>query len=132
MLRGRPEEKLARPMAVAVYLVDQKATPVYLRPQAKSCKVGRRFLPGSNSVRGPYALQIVKLPQHGMATAKPPDHSCQPAGNQPRGNQTLRVHFHRGSIKASLSHLPAPHPQKQSPYHGTHGVLKVRNQLDRQ
>ncbi|PIX21390.1 MAG: hypothetical protein COZ69_15035 [Deltaproteobacteria bacterium CG_4_8_14_3_um_filter_45_9] len=78
MLRRRTQEKLARTPAVAVHQLHQKATPVYLRSQAKSCKVGCRFFPGSGGV---YAVQIIKLPQHGMATAKPPEHCYQPAGN---------------------------------------------------
>jgi hypothetical protein len=67
-----------------------------------------------------------------MGTPKPLHHHRQPAGNQPRGEQTLRVHPHRGPMEASLSHLPAPDTQKQGSHHGIDCVLKVGNQLDRQ
>jgi len=127
VLRRCTEEKLARPATIAGHHLHQKATPLYLRPQAKSRKVGRRFLPGPGSMRGAYAVQMVKLPQNPMPTTKPPERSYQPTSNQPRGNQTLRVHLLRSAMKASLSHLPTPHPQKQRPDHSTQRVLKVRN-----
>jgi hypothetical protein len=67
-----------------------------------------------------------------MSPPKPKDNRCQPAGNQPRSHEALRVYRHRCTMKALLSHLPALDAQEQGSYGGIHGVLKVGNQLDRQ
>jgi len=67
-----------------------------------------------------------------MGTPKPEHNPCQPAGNQPRGDEALLVHRYRGTMKALLPHLSAPQAQEQSSYHGIHSVLMVGNQLNRQ
>jgi len=129
VLRRRAEEKLARYPAVTVHEVHQKGKPVNLRSHAKSCKVGRRFFPGPTAV---YAVQSVKLPQGGVATAKPLDDGYQPAGNQPWRHQAFWIHRLGCAIKALLPRLPTLHPQKQRPDHRTYRVLKVWDQLDGQ
>ena len=67
-----------------------------------------------------------------MSPPKPKDNRCQPVGNQPRSHEALRVYRHRCTMKALLSHLPAPDTQEQGSHHGIDRVLKVGNQLDRQ
>jgi len=67
-----------------------------------------------------------------MGTPQPEHNHPQPAGNQPWGQKTVRIHGYRGAMKTLLSHLPAVENQEQSPDHGIHGVLEVGDQLGRQ
>jgi hypothetical protein len=67
-----------------------------------------------------------------MGTPEPEHNHPKPTGNQPWGQEAVRIHRHRGAMKTLLSHLPELQDQEQSPYHGIHGVLKVGDQLGRQ
>jgi hypothetical protein len=67
-----------------------------------------------------------------MGTPKPTGYYCQPAGNQPWGNQTVHIHLNRCTIETPLTHLPILKAKKQGPDHRTDCVLQIRNQLNRQ
>jgi hypothetical protein len=139
VLRRRTEEK--QPCAPAVSVNerlkqgrtnDVRWPPAYLRLPAKTQKIADCLLPGRASMGSTDLCQVVKPSQDRVGTPKPLHHHRQPACNQPRAEQTLRVHPHRGPMETSLSHLPALDTQEQGSHHGIDRVLKVRNQLDRQ
>jgi len=132
MLRRCTQKKQPGASAIAVSERLKQGPPTYLRLAAKTHKIARCLLPGPSSVRGADICQVVKSSQDGMGTPKPEHNPCQPAGNQPRGDEALLVHRYRGTMKALLPHLSAPQAQEQSSYHGIHSVLMVGNQLNRQ
>ena len=82
--------------------------------------------------QGVNITQIVKPTQHRMGTPKPTGNYGQPADNQPRRHQTVRIHLNRCPIETPLTHLPILITQKQGSDHSPHGVLQIRNQLNRQ
>jgi hypothetical protein len=67
-----------------------------------------------------------------MGTPESQHNHGQPAGDQPWGHQAVRVNGYRSAMEALLPHLPASDAQEQGSYHSVQGVLKVRDQLDRQ
>lgn len=67
-----------------------------------------------------------------MGTPQPEHNHPQPAGDQPWGQEAVRIHRYRGAMKTLLSHLSALEHQEQSPDDGIDGVLEVGNQLARQ
>lgn len=132
MLGSRPEKKLPCGPAVAAYQGQNRRPPAPLWSPTEGQKVACGLLPGHSPLRAAKAPQIVKSPQNRMPTAKPSKHCHQPAGNQPWGYLTVRIHRHHGAPKAPLAHLPISKTKQNRPNHRTHGVLKVGNQLDRQ
>lgn len=42
-----------------------------------------------------------------MGTPEPEHNHPQPTGNQPWGQEAVRIYCYRGTMKALLSHLPA-------------------------
>ena len=67
-----------------------------------------------------------------MGTPKPTHHEPQPAENQPRREQTLRIDLERRTKEAPLPRLPTAPTHKQRPHHRTERVLHIGNQLNRQ
>jgi hypothetical protein len=132
VLRRCAKEKQPCTPAVSVNERLKQGPPTYLRLPAKTQKIAGCLLPGRSPMFGAYIRQVVKPSQHPMSPPKPKNNYCQPAGNQPRSHEALRVYRHRCTMKALLPHLPALDAQEQGSYRGIHGVLKVGNQLDRQ
>jgi len=128
-LRRIAKEELSGSPTISVQQCLKQRPPADLGFPAKTEKVAQYLFPGPMPLGGAYAAQIVKSPQHRMGTSKPTKHHRQPAGNEPRGNQTIRINLHRGPMKAPLSPLPALDAQEQGSCHGVHGVLKVGDQL---
>ena len=67
-----------------------------------------------------------------MGPPKPADNGRQPKANQIRGHHTVRIHLHRGAIKAPLTHLPVSESQQHDSEHRIDRVLKIGHQLNRQ
>ncbi len=67
-----------------------------------------------------------------MGTPKPTRNDGQPADNQPRRYQTIRIHLNRCTIETPLAHLPILKTQKQGSHHSAYSVLQIRNKLNRQ
>ena len=111
---------------------DVRWPPTYLRLPAKTQKIADCLLPGRASMGSTDLCQVVKPSQDRVGSPKPEKNHRQPAGNQPRSHEALRVYRHRCTMKAFLPHLPALDAQEQGSYHGIHGVLMVGNQLNRQ
>jgi len=132
ILRRSAEEKQSCVAAVSVNERVKRRAPADLRVPAKTQKITGCFLPGGSAAERSYIRQLVPWSQHPMGTPQPEHNHTQPAGNQPWGQEAVRVHRYRGAMKALLSHLPALQAQEQSPDHGIHGVLIVGNQLARQ
>lgn len=135
LLRRPSEKKLPRGSTITMKQVVKQRPPSNLGLPAKSEKIASNLLPGHSPLGGVHATQIVQPPQNPMGTPKPMDNDLQPAHNQPRGQQTIRIHrIHRnhGAPKTPLPPLPTSITQKQCPEHRTHRILQVRNQLDRQ
>jgi hypothetical protein len=105
-------------------------TPWHLRSQAKGHEVGCHFFPGRSLILDVDGAEVVKPHKHPMSSAKPLQNDCQPASNEPGGDETIRVHANRCAKKAMLTHLSALKRQKEGPDHGPDRVLKVRDQLD--
>ena len=82
--------------------------------------------------QGVNLTQIVKSPQHCMGTPKATGNDGQPADNQVRSRQTVRIHRNRCPIETPIPHLPIGITQKQGADHCSNCVLKIRNQLNRQ
>jgi len=132
VLRRGPQKKAFGSPAVAVNEGLKQGAPADLWVPAKADKIAGYFLPDPSPERGMDLCKVVRAAQLCVGTPKPEGNYPQPTGNQPRGHQALRVHRYRGPMKALLSHLPALDAQEQRSYHRIHGVLMVRNQLDRQ
>ncbi len=81
---------------------------------------------------GDNITQIVKSPQHCMGTSKPTRNDGQPADNQPRRYQTIRIHLNRCPIETTMPHQPISITQKQGSNYSPNCVLKIRYQLNRQ
>ena len=111
---------------------DVRWPPAYLRLPAKTQKIADCLLPGRASMGSTDLCQVVKPSQDRVGSPKPEKNHRQPAGNQPRSHEALRVYRHRCTMKAPMPHLPALDAQEQGSYHGIHGVLMVGNQLNRQ
>lgn len=81
---------------------------------------------------GADGAEVIVPLQHMVGASKPLDNDPQPADNQVRGYQTVRINLRRCAKKALLPLLAPSITQKQRPYNRCHRVLEIRNQLDRQ
>jgi len=134
-LRRGAKEKLGGGVAVSVKESFNDAsglTRLHLGPQAKGHQVACHFFPGVSLLPDADVAEIVKPHKHPVPPAKPSQNNRQPAGNEPRRNQTFLVHANRCAKEALLTHLSVLKRQEQGPDHRTDRVLKVRNQLNRQ
>jgi len=132
-LRRGPEEKLGGGVAVSVKESFNDAsglTPWHQGPEAKGHQVACHFFPGEGLL--PDCAEVIKPHKHPVPPAKPSQNNRQPAGNEPRRNQTFLVHASRCAKEALLTHLPVLKRQEECPDHCTDRVLKVGDQLDRQ
>lgn len=130
MLRGCTKKKDSGASAVLVKERLKQRVPAALGPQAETEKIPGYLFPSTR--RGRDIFQVVKLSQKWMGTPKSQHNHGQPAGDQPGGQQAVRVNGYRSAIEAFLPHLPASDAQEQGSYHSVQGVVKVRDQLDRQ
>ena len=109
LLRRRSEEKLPRGSTITMKQVLKRRPPSNLGIPAESEKIASNLLPEHSPLGGAHVTQIIKPPQHPVGTPKPMDNNLQPADNQPRGQQTIRIHgIHRNhsAPKTLLSPLP--------------------------
>jgi len=67
-----------------------------------------------------------------VTTPKSTDNDGQPAENQPRRYQTVRIHLHRCPVESPIPPLPIATTQKQGADHSAYGILQIRDQLNRQ
>ncbi len=132
LLRRGSEEKAFRGAAVSRKGFSEQRRPTGLSLPPQTEKVSRYLLPSPGSVGSGHVAQIVPLPEHGMSTSKSPKDRNQPKGHQPRGEQTVLINPHRGTVETLLSHLPAPHAQEQRPHNSICRILNIGDQLNRQ
>jgi hypothetical protein len=128
--RGAKEEA-KRASAVAAYDFTE-AFPGRISFPSKGLKVSPELLPWVLEFKGGEESQIIESTQGAMSTFKANHHHTQPAEDQVRGEQTIRVHLQRCPPEAPLSFLPVFHPQEQSSYHRAYGVLQIGDQMDRE
>jgi hypothetical protein len=105
-------------------------TPWHQGPEAKGHQVACHFFPGESPL--PDCAEVIKPHKHPVPPAKPSQNNRQPAGNEPRRNQTFLVHANRCAKEALLTHLPVLKCQEECPDHCTDRILKVGDQLDGQ
>jgi hypothetical protein len=134
-LRRGPEEKLGCGVAVSVKESFNDAsglTPWHQGPEAKGNQVACHFFPRGRVLPDADGAKVVKPHKHPVSQTKPSQNNHEPAGNEPRSNQTFLVHANGRAKEALLTPLPALKRQEQGPDHCTDRVLKVGDQLDRQ
>jgi len=132
-LRRGAEEKLGGGVAVSVKESSSDASgrrPCGQWPEAKGHQVACHFFPGESLL--PDCAEVIKPHKHPVPPAKPSQNNRQPAGDEPRSNQTFLVHANRCAKEALLTHLPVLKRQEECPDHCTDCILKVGDQLDRQ
>ena len=132
MLRRGSEDKSCAASAVLAYDCLQLRPQSYCRFQTTCRKVGPHLVPQVAMGATAYRSELVEPPQKRMTTTKPSYNHHTPTSDKPRGQIAVRRHRRHRPPETSRTSLPPSQAQCQGPDHRFHGVLNVRNQLDRQ
>ena len=133
VLRGDAEEKLPLYAAVAAKQRHYPRAPAHFTLPAQGVQVPLQLPPRrADALCGADSAQIVHAAKRSVRPSKPSQHHGQPAGNQVRGQQTVRIHSQRSPAEALPPGLPAAQPQHQNTQYRSDAVLVIGDQLDRQ